>query len=66
MALIETRDFVKAGQMKPHSFWQMLWLTRFKGYRVSNTLHVPHQNMLGQLGTTKVWIVDGNKGKNRQ
>lgn len=66
MALIDTSDFVKAGQLKTHSFWQMLWLTRIKGYRVSNTLHVPHRNMFGQLGTTKVWIVDSNKDKNRQ
>ena len=65
MSLIETRDFVKSGQLKTHSFWQMLWLTRFKGYRVANTLHVPHRNMLGQLGTTRVWIVDQEKGRKR-
>ncbi len=65
MALFETKDFIKAGQLKTHSFCQMFWLTRFKGYRVANTLHVPHRNFLGRLGTTKVWIVDQECGKNR-
>jgi hypothetical protein len=65
MSLIETRDFVKAGQLKTHSFWQMVWLTRFRGYRVANTLHVPHRNFLGQLSTTRVWIVDQEKAKSR-
>ena len=65
MALIETRDFVKSGQLKTHSFCQMFWLTRFRGYRVANTLHVPHRNLLGQLSTTRVWIVDQEKSKKR-
>lgn len=58
MSLFETRDFVKTGQLKTSSVWQMFWLTRFKGYRVANTLHVPRRNMFGQLTTSRVWIVD--------
>jgi hypothetical protein len=65
MSLIDTKDFIKAGQKKTHSFCEMIWLTRFKGYRVANTLHVPHRNMLGRLGTTKVWIVDRESAKKR-
>lgn len=65
MKLFDTGDFIKAGQLKTHSFCQMIWLTRFRGYRVANTLHVPHRNMLGQLGTTRVWIVDREKNKSR-
>ncbi|MBL7645273.1 MAG: hypothetical protein JNK74_03680 [Candidatus Hydrogenedentes bacterium] len=63
MSLIDTKDFIKAGQKKTHSFWEMFWLTRFKGYHVANTLHVPHRNMFGRLGTSKVWIVDRTNAK---
>lgn len=63
MALIDTGNFLKVGQLKTHSFCQMVWLTRFRGYRVATTLHVPHRNFLGQVSTKKVWIVDPQGSK---
>lgn len=64
MALIETKDMMKSGQFKTCSFWQMVWLTRFKGFQIARTLHVPKRNFLGQISTSKVWIIDRAKRYN--
>lgn len=58
MALIETKDMMKAGQFKTYSYLKMMWFTRFRGCHVANILQVPRRNFLGQLSTTKIWIID--------
>lgn len=58
MALIDTKDMIRSGQIKTESFCQMIWMTRFKGCRIANTLHVPRRNLLGQISTSKIWIID--------
>ena len=58
MPLFETKDMVRADQVKTDSFCQMFWLTRFRGCRIANTLHVPRRNFLGHISTSKVWILD--------
>ena len=63
MPLLDTKDMMKSGQFKAYSFYQMFWLTKFKGCRVASTLHVPKRNFLGRLSTSKVWIIDPNPPK---
>ena len=65
MALIETKDMMKSGQFKTASFWQMLWMTRVRGARIARTLQVPRRNMLGQISSSRVWIIDPNTSTNR-
>ncbi len=66
MGLIDTKDMIKTGQFKTESFCQMLWLTRFRGCRVANTLHVPRRNMLGKITTSTTWILDPDTSKPTQ
>ena len=61
MGLLETKDMVRSGQFKTCSFCQMLWHTRIRGCQVARTLHVPKRNLLGQVSTSRVWIIDSRK-----
>lgn len=63
MSFIDTKDMMKSGQFKTCSFWQMFWMTRFKGCAVARTLHVPKRNFFGQISTSKVWIIDRAKAQ---
>lgn len=60
MNFIDTKDMVKSGQFKTCSLLQMLWHTRVKKRPIARTLHVPKRNMLGQISTSKVWIIDAS------
>ncbi|MBX3177098.1 MAG: hypothetical protein KF886_07055 [Candidatus Hydrogenedentes bacterium] len=65
MTFFETKDILKSGQLKTDSYWRMFWHTRFRGYHVARTLHVPRRNLLGQISTSTVWILDpGASGNN--
>ncbi len=58
MVLLDTAQIVREGQFKSTSAVQVFWLTRFKGCKVINTLHTPKRNFIGNVTTSKVWIME--------
>jgi hypothetical protein len=58
MALFDTGQIVRSGQFKSTCAFQVFWLTRFKGCTVANTLQTPKRNLIGQMSTSKVWILE--------
>jgi hypothetical protein len=58
MTLLDTAQIVREGQFKSTSALQVFWLTRFKGCKVVNTLHTPKRNLIGNVSTSKVWIME--------
>lgn len=57
MEFINTSAMLKPGDIKTSSKIYMLWMTRFRGYAISQVIQHPKKYSLGRLVYEKTWVL---------